>query len=64
MVNLVATPVKMEATEAIKNFTWYGKFAIAPVEIPLKQRVTHHYALVRIFITDFRNYRCPLLLAC
>jgi hypothetical protein len=44
-------------------FTWYVIFAIAPVEIPLKQRVTHHHALARIFITGLRNFRCTLLLA-
>jgi hypothetical protein len=33
-------------------------FAIAPVEIPLKQRVTHHHALARIFITGLRKFRC------
>ena len=41
MVNLVEKPFKLEATEAIKPFTWYGKFAIAPVEIPFKQRNSH-----------------------
>jgi hypothetical protein len=37
-------------------FTRYGKFAFAPVEIPFKQRVTHHHYLARIFTIGFRNF--------
>jgi hypothetical protein len=60
MVNVVTIPFKMEATEAIKSFTWYGNFAISPVEIPLKRQATLHHALACIFITDLRNCWCAL----
>ena len=45
-------------------FTLYGKFAIAPVEIPFKQQVTQHQALARIFIAGLGNSFFTLLVAC
>jgi hypothetical protein len=44
-------------------FTWYGKFAIAPVEIPLQWQVTHQHAVARIFITGLQNCWCTFLSA-
>jgi hypothetical protein len=41
----------MEVKKQSNPFTLYGKFAIAPFEIPLKRQVTHHHAVARVFMT-------------
>jgi hypothetical protein len=60
MVNLVTIPFKMKAAKQSNPFTWYGKFAISPVEIPLTRQATHHHRVARIFMTGLRNCCCPL----
>jgi hypothetical protein len=49
MVNFEAIPFKMNPQQQSNTFTWYGKFANARADIPLRRQVTLHHAVARIF---------------